>query len=290
MQRRAPDEHVDEYVAWDAVPAGEELRDRLADWADAQLPTLRAARPERPLEIRDRLAECWVPLFAIADAAGGDWPASARAAALDVHGLSKGHDDDQDDPARLSLGVRLLHAIHAAFGEHDALWTGDLLDQLNADDEAPWATWNDRAGINARDLATRLRAFGVHRSADIKLDGTTRKGYRAKWFADAWHRYLPSEPLPGYRPTRTRDSGVADALPENEGQPPQTLSHNGSSGVADNDQFPEGDLHATTVLDDHNRPTCSRCGGELQHLDAYRCPWVACRAVLRPTQPEGATP
>jgi hypothetical protein len=238
MQRRAPDEHVDEYVAWDAVPSGERLRERLAAWVQPRLALLRAARPQRPSAIRDRLAECWVPQLAIADAAGGTWPARARAAALELHG--KKQPDDDFDPAGLSIGVRLLHALKAAFGGHDALWTADLVDALNADDEAPWSHWNGGNGVRPIDLANRLRTFGIHRSADIKIDGTTRKGYRRDWFDDAFARYvdpaIPTggcDPLPSYPPTAATVEEVAGTSSETYPLPLQPYSYNASSGVAD---------------------------------------------------------
>jgi hypothetical protein len=50
-----------------------ELRDRLLVWAVRQLDDLADAQPDMPVE--DRAADTWEPLVAIADAAGGDWPA-----------------------------------------------------------------------------------------------------------------------------------------------------------------------------------------------------------------------
>ena len=57
----------------------------LSAWAAANLETLRAADPIAPDALGDREAEIWGPLLAIADMAGGEWPARARAAAVDLH-------------------------------------------------------------------------------------------------------------------------------------------------------------------------------------------------------------
>jgi hypothetical protein len=187
MQRRAPDEPVDEFVAWDAVPAGEALRDELISWASANVDNLQRARPYRPAGIVNRLAECWSPLLAIAEAAGGHWVDDARNAATTLAGV--GHHQDH-----ASVGQRVLAAVYRAFGEREVLWTADLLDALNSDDEAPWVKWNNGQGVRASDLANRFRDYDIHRSADIKIAGTTRKGYRRAWFAEAWKRYLsPNE-------------------------------------------------------------------------------------------------
>ncbi|MFJ2719149.1 tyrosine-type recombinase/integrase [Streptomyces sp. NPDC087437] len=51
--------------------------------------------------VTDRPADVWEPLLAVADAAGGHWPARARAACLEL--ISAAHDNDE-----ASLGVRLL--------------------------------------------------------------------------------------------------------------------------------------------------------------------------------------
>jgi tRNA(Ile2) C34 agmatinyltransferase TiaS len=38
------------------------------------------------------------------------------------------------------------------------------------------------------------------------------------------------------------------------------------------------------------RPTCGKCGKELQHLEQWRCPWVACRVWLRHPERDNARP
>lgn len=58
-----------------------------------------------PEALDDRAADNWCPLFAIAERAGGDWPAFAREAALK---LSSARDDT-------STSVMLLHDIRDFF-------------------------------------------------------------------------------------------------------------------------------------------------------------------------------
>ena len=74
MRRRAPTETVEPYRRRDEIDEGHELRGRLAGWAAAKGKILYAARPALPPGIEDRNADVWEALFAIADAAGGDWP------------------------------------------------------------------------------------------------------------------------------------------------------------------------------------------------------------------------
>ena len=58
-----------------------------------------------------RTADCWEPLLAVADAAGGCWPEMAREAA--VHIIRKSADEN------LTVGVELLTHIREAFGEQN---------------------------------------------------------------------------------------------------------------------------------------------------------------------------
>ena len=64
----------------DRDPVGEDIPRRCARWRDDHQSELREADPDVGARI-NRLADIWRPLFAIADAAGGEWPEKARAAA-----------------------------------------------------------------------------------------------------------------------------------------------------------------------------------------------------------------
>ena len=82
-------------------------------------------RPGIPDDLSDRAADGWEPLLAIADLAGGEWPALARLAATS---LSDGSADDDQ-----SIGVRMLTDIKTVFdSEIDSMSTTDLLKHLYA--------------------------------------------------------------------------------------------------------------------------------------------------------------
>jgi hypothetical protein len=130
--------------------------------------------------ITDRAAECWEPLLAVADLAGGGWPERARAAA--VHFVTGAKDETA------SPGVELLEHIQDAFAGAEAMWTEALLAHLHERSESPWKDIKGKP-LDDRGLARRLKGFGI-RSRDIKLNGHVRKGYRAEQFHDAWKRYL----------------------------------------------------------------------------------------------------
>ena len=83
MRRRAPHEHAEPFRERKVEKEAEPLRDQLADWLDrVGADQLAGAEPAIPDGVADRAAEVWEPLLAIADEAGGHWPATARAAAV----------------------------------------------------------------------------------------------------------------------------------------------------------------------------------------------------------------
>ncbi|HXF73907.1 MAG TPA: DUF3631 domain-containing protein, partial [Actinomycetota bacterium] len=118
-------------------PAAAAIRRDLEAWATEEaVRVLRDADPALPEELRDRHAEAWWPLFAIADAAGGDWPERARRAAVALHAGREG-------PETMSTGVLLLAHIRQAFEEagKDRLPSAELLARLVENEEGPWGRW-----------------------------------------------------------------------------------------------------------------------------------------------------
>jgi Protein of unknown function (DUF3631) len=179
MRRRAPNETVEPYRRRDHGPAGEMLQDQLASWAAARVAALAKARPAMPPGIEDRAADCWEPLLAIADAAGGHWPEMARLAAVTLVAAAK--------EANPSLGIRLLEDLRQVFGEDKELPTERLLAKLH---DLPESLWKDLKGrpLDDRGLAARLRKYEIKPKV---LAGFNLRGYRREDLADAWHRYLP---------------------------------------------------------------------------------------------------
>jgi Protein of unknown function (DUF3631) len=186
MRRRAPGEQVQPYRTRRDAPPLHDLRDRLATWTQAHLPELQHAQPVMPLE--DRAADTWEPLVAIADLAGGDWPARARDAAQVMTVAEAQQEED------VSAGVRLLGDLREVFGDEDALYTTTVLDRLHKLEDAPWADWYGRP-LSTRDLAKLLRPYQV-RSKSVREHGTgaSLKGYARADLHDAWQRYVVPTP------------------------------------------------------------------------------------------------
>jgi hypothetical protein len=168
-------------------------------------------------ELRISFLNC-EPLLCLADAAGGEWPARARAAAVALH-----EHDPAADPA---TGTLLLAHIREAFlaGAHDELATAALLRALVERDDGPWGGWwgkeveDGRLKAPAGRLARLLKPFAIKPEQMWTGDGKTR-GYRRVAFVDAWTRYLPSTDLENGRPVERSSEALFDSDAEKANVP-----------------------------------------------------------------------
>jgi Protein of unknown function (DUF3631) len=189
MRRRRDDEQVEPFYIEDARPVADGLRAELAAWAEDAVDELATARPAR-LGVRDRLEEGIRLLLAVAEQAGEEWNDQARAALLEVAGVSTGGAE--------TLRTLLLTDIRDVFAGRSELTTVDLLAGLFAIDTSPWADrWGDRRGDEttpsrgaAMKLSRMLQPFGIR---SHPLGEQRHKGYRHADFEDAFARYLPPE-------------------------------------------------------------------------------------------------
>jgi Protein of unknown function (DUF3631) len=182
LTRKRPDEHVADFYPDEVAAETFELRGMLETWTNVSVETLGAMRPAKVPGLRDRLQDCWSPLFAIADRAGGEWPERARTAALHLSAAGQ-------EPTE-SLRVRLLSDIRDRFGEDGRLWTKDLIAQLIDDAEAPWGDLRGKP-LSDRSLGRFLKPFHI-RSKPIRIGDEVARGFERTQFEDAWTRYLPA--------------------------------------------------------------------------------------------------
>ncbi|HJQ48283.1 MAG TPA: DUF3631 domain-containing protein [Amycolatopsis sp.] len=225
MKRRREDEEVEEFWEEDVEREATPLREMLAGWIESVTDKISRGRPDMPEGVRDRSAEIWRPLIAIADAAGGHWPATARAACK--HFVDIANADRNGGGQRLQLLADLRDLFSTR--DTDKLLTDEILAALHEMDEAPWGDLDGKP-LDPRRLAGFLKPYGV-RAKDIKLPGGgVRKGYRATGpdgLTDAWQRYLPASATAATSATaqvRTvADTGeVADASATSGASPPIT--------------------------------------------------------------------
>ncbi len=180
MRPRRPDEVIEQFRRRLHKEAASSLRSRIEDWAKSA----KIEWPNFPPEIRDRDADVWEPLLAVADAFGGKWPSLARCAAIALTAAAK-----DTEP---SLGIKLLIDLRPLFRDADRLFTETILAKLANLEESPWGDIGGKP-LDARLLAKLLRPYGV-KSGSLRIGEMTSKGYRRADLVDVWRCYCPSSP------------------------------------------------------------------------------------------------
>jgi hypothetical protein len=197
LRRRTKDENVEEFAHQDDSELAD-LRRRLRRWSMDNADALRNAVVPMPEQFRNRRANNWRLLFAIADLCSGveDWGDRARLAASKL--------EDASDTS--SIGIRLLADIKRIFDEDgcDCILSASLVSRLKEDEEGPWFGWNSGKGLTPNSLAVLLGGgggrgrgsrggFGIRSQTVHPSSGAHGKGYARSQFAEAWASYLPED-------------------------------------------------------------------------------------------------
>ncbi len=182
MVRRLPSEKIEPIEEADRQRADELLR-KAARWTADNTEALRSARPDMGT-LYNRAADRWRALYAIADLAGGEWGARARASTV---ALTPADDD------AVSLGLRLLGDIRNVLADDgqaapDWIRSGELVHRLVGLPGHPWAELGRaRKPLTTNRLARMLRDYGIVPG----LHGDERiSGYTVNSFNDAFARNL----------------------------------------------------------------------------------------------------
>lgn len=195
LRRRRPDEAADP-LRIDRTPQLDRLARMAARWTVDTIETLRDADPDLPDVLNNRVADNWRPMVAIADAAGGEWPARAHRIA---EAVALNRDGQQ------SARVMLLEDIRAAFETRgtDRLSSAELVAFLVELEGRPWAEWRHGKPLTVNKLARLLGPFGISPTTVRLDDGRILKGYQRGDFADAFLRYTP--PVQNVTPLQPAD-------------------------------------------------------------------------------------
>lgn len=251
----------------------------LTRWVREQVPVLRDVEPELPDSIEDRAADAWEPLVAIADAAGGHWPDSARAACKALTAAAA--DADEEHTAKLLADIRDVFALS---GE-PFMASRMLVKELRDIEDSPWG--DDELSVSK--LARLLKPYGVkpgHNAAK------TVRGYDIANLRDAFTRYL--RPEPSNRPktgaeqheqpkTGAVPNPSSTRPPDTSGQVADTTENGPRNGVAAAHSVISDDW---TGWDDtpatNGSMVCRFCGNELpETVPAQRVRGYCHRATCR---------
>jgi hypothetical protein len=193
LRRRKSTERVEGFRN-DRETDVKELREcgrKAARWAVDNSASLAAADPSMG-ELINRAADDWRGLFAIADAAGGDWPKIARSVARETESAK----EDQ------SVRTMVLSDIRDLFRgrEHtDRITSSELAASLALLEGRPWAEWRNGRPMTAAALARLLTPFQIV-PVTHRFGSETFKGYLYSDFAEVFASYLgdqtvtPSQP------------------------------------------------------------------------------------------------
>ena len=239
LRRRSGDETVEPFRIRRVTPQGRALARRVEAWVHRHRDVLVDMDPEMPAGFVDREADCWEPLFVVADAAGGHWPARARAVGTEMHNSRA-----EDDPG---IATALLADIRTVFNDTESIFSKVIVEKLNGLEEAPWGAWRGGGGFTARDLARMLKEFEI-KSKSVREGAETGKGYKSEQFTDVWARYLDNEtastPAP---PSVTVRHNVTDT-PNGTQKQALTSGNVDCDGVTDNGKWEGRDGHADSHI------------------------------------------
>jgi hypothetical protein len=198
LRRRRADETITPFRA-DRADDLAILARKAARWAADHVIDLAGVDPAIPPAINNRAADNWRPLLAVADAAGGEWPAHARRIAETV--VAGAGTDVQ------SAKVMLLEDIRAAFEDRgaDRLPSADLVAALVDMEGRPWCEWRHGKPVTQNSLARLLAPFSIS-PGSIRIGTHTAKGYRLEQFTDAFARYIPIPPVQSATPSQPAET------------------------------------------------------------------------------------
>ena len=198
LRRRRPDEAIKAFRV-DRTADLDLLARKVARWAADNHDNLKGMDPVIPPTINNRAADNWRPLLAIADAAGGEWPARARRIAEMV--VAGAGADVQ------SAKVMLLEDIRSTFEDKhsDRLPSADLVAALVEMEGRPWCEWKAGRPITQNTLARLLAPFNIA-PGNLRAHGQVSKGYRLEQFSDSFTRYVPKTPCETATPLQTAET------------------------------------------------------------------------------------
>lgn len=201
LHRKLETETV-ERIPLDFVERKLSTRRQCLRWANDHAVALKTATPEVPTGVgSDRSRDNWLPLLAIAEAAGGDWPQRARTAMVIL--------ETPDAAADETLDEMLLRDTLLILGRHEDrnILSRDLVCKLNDLDGRPWSDLRGGKQLTTNSLARMLRKFGLRartvrvtpqaqsvKGAMIPTTPDRGIGYVVADFQPVFGRYIPLSP------------------------------------------------------------------------------------------------
>ena len=161
-------------------PQAHYLAEVLESWAMTHLGAVADSWPDMPDGADNRLADIWEPLITVADVAGGEWPARARAAFTEL-----GSGRESSSPT-VAPGQRIIGDLAAVWpADESRLASSTVIGRLVALRGAPYGQLWPQPELAGGELAALLAPFGIA-PAKLRVDGQSLRGYTRDQFAAAW--------------------------------------------------------------------------------------------------------
>jgi putative DNA primase/helicase len=182
LRRRLPSENIEPFRN-DQTNRYLDLSRMAARWSADHMQQLKAADPKIPHGLANREADNWRPLWAIADAAGGDWPKRSRQIADAM--VKSDRKSDQ------SINASLLRDISTIFValSIERMSSAQLVSELVKFEGHLWSEWRGNQPITQNAVARILAVFGIA-PTEMRINGKNLRGYERAQFTETFARYL----------------------------------------------------------------------------------------------------
>jgi hypothetical protein len=202
LQRRRADELIEAFRL-DHRGDLKRIARMAARFAADHFDELKGANPNIPGTLENREADNWLPLIAIADAAGGAWPSIARQVAVNLAIATR---TSEESPA-----VMLLEDIDAVLTAHigERIQSADLVKTLAQLEGRPWAEWKGGKPVTPNAIARLLAPFNI-RPFEMRVGTRVVRGYVAAQFEDAFARYVKAGRVQSATPLQPVDQDCSE--------------------------------------------------------------------------------
>lgn len=168
-------------------------RKKLARWMHDNEATIANLKPELPLGLKNRNKDKWSPLFAIAQAAGGNWPTNVLTAyTRSIHS----HEPTKSE--------QFLLDVKSVLPETGNIHTDVLIQKLCDMEDSKYKEYNFKAfeqekkKIQSAQVANFFKKYKVE-SKNVRANGISRKGYSRDSLDKTIERYtknISTPPVP----------------------------------------------------------------------------------------------
>lgn len=181
LRRKMPNEQI-ERLEVNSFSNLKPIRQKLKRWGLDNMTTIQNIIPEIPKSNNDRAIDNWLPLFAIADTLGGEWPQKIKTAFINLNEI-----DDSE-----CLTTLLLGDIKSIFDEIkvEKIHSEFLVEKLMLLEDRPWNEYWHGRPITKYNLSKLLKPFGI-KPKQTWIGNQNKNGYQLANFKDAFKRYLP---------------------------------------------------------------------------------------------------